>query len=270
MIAFPQENMKRDNWCHISALFARDTNKAVIFRRGPSEWTQQILWDTKTDTFDYGQWIKGGLKVDKCDLSPSGTYLMYFAQKYNASDPAYTTFTAISKPPTFTAITLWPLGDSWHGGGLFITDTQIALDHPADKREADPRHPNTLFTLVEPAKMSWVEEQRMLRDGWKVLQTDKDTQIMEYDALEHGYKLIRKSNYPACSDNRQCRDKYTFSLMDTKTGNKQPLDNVSWADFDQRGRLILALYGALLAADLAEKPLQLHILVDLNSQKAPQ
>ena len=96
------------------ALLARAAPVAVIFRRGPSRQVQLVLWKTDTDTFESGQWFKGRIYERRCDLSPSGRRLIYFAAKYRK--PLYT-WTAVSRPPFLTAVALWPKGDAWGGGG---------------------------------------------------------------------------------------------------------------------------------------------------------
>src|SRR5439155_1621456 len=60
------------------------------------------------------------------DLSPSGDLLIYFAATYR---PPLKSWTAISRPPWFTAIALWPKGDGWNGGGYFVGPHEIHLDH---------------------------------------------------------------------------------------------------------------------------------------------
>ena len=70
--------------CRLFPIFAREKSVCVIFRRGPSKWTQLILWDTETDEITNGQWFKGRIYERRCDLSPDGTKLIYFAQKINS------------------------------------------------------------------------------------------------------------------------------------------------------------------------------------------
>lgn len=71
-----------------------------------------------------GQWFKGRIYERRCDLSPSGEKLIYFAAKYRS--PLYT-WTAVSRPPFLTALLLWPKGDAWGGGGLFNNERTIGL-----------------------------------------------------------------------------------------------------------------------------------------------
>src|SRR5215831_4419387 len=93
--------------CRLFVILAREASKAVIFRRGPSRWTQLILWDTQHDTFVYGQWFKGRIYERRCDLSPDGSKLIYFAAKWRKP---LASWTAISTPPWWTAHALWPNG----------------------------------------------------------------------------------------------------------------------------------------------------------------
>lgn len=115
----------------IYILFAREANKALILRRGPSKWTQLISWDLDSDTFEEGHWFKGRIYEKRSDLSPDGKYLVYFASKYHLGyeNKGYkNTFTAISKPPYLTALALWPVGHTWYGGGFFESDLCVNLN----------------------------------------------------------------------------------------------------------------------------------------------
>jgi hypothetical protein len=108
------------------AILARKEPVAVVFRRGPSKQVLLIKWNLNDDTFEYGQWFKGRIYERRCDLSPNGSLLIYFASKQK---PPLITWTAISRPPYFTALALWPKGDCWNGGGWFVTDKKIRLNH---------------------------------------------------------------------------------------------------------------------------------------------
>ncbi len=71
----------------VHAVLAREADKAVIFRRGPSNQTALLGWDLKSDTFELGQWFRGRIYPYRCDLSPDGKYLVYFAAKYGRTNP---------------------------------------------------------------------------------------------------------------------------------------------------------------------------------------
>ena len=61
--------------CRLFVIVARAAPRAVVFRRGPSEWYQVIAWDTARDVFSDGAWFKGRIYENRCDLSPDGRLL---------------------------------------------------------------------------------------------------------------------------------------------------------------------------------------------------
>ncbi len=83
-----------------------------------------MRWDLSSDTFEAGQWFKGRVYERSCDLSPKGDRLIYFAGKYR--EPLYT-WTAVSRPPFFTAVALWQGLSCWGGGGLFAREDEMSL-----------------------------------------------------------------------------------------------------------------------------------------------
>src|SRR5262245_58312105 len=111
----------------LCVLLARKSSLAVIIRRGPSKSVALISWDTSSDEFRLGQWLKGRIYEHRCNLSPSGQKLIYFAANYRKE---MQTWTAVSRPPFLTALLLWPKGDAWGGGGLFADERTILLNHP--------------------------------------------------------------------------------------------------------------------------------------------
>ncbi len=71
----------------VHAILARNADTAVIFRRGPSNRVATIDWDLKNDTFELGQWLHGRIYEYRCDLTPDGKYLIYFATQWQMGDP---------------------------------------------------------------------------------------------------------------------------------------------------------------------------------------
>lgn len=118
--------------CRLYVILARAAPVGVIFRRGPSKRVQLLHWNTDTDTFTPGQWFHGRIYEKRSDLSPSGELLIYSTQKSSTriqqGDGYSESWTAISKPPYLTALALWPNRSSV-GGGLFVSDTKVWLNH---------------------------------------------------------------------------------------------------------------------------------------------
>jgi hypothetical protein len=155
--------------CSLSVLIAGDRRSAVIFRRGPSRHVLMIRWWLASDTFELGQWLKGRVFADRSDLSHDGELLVYFAGSWRG---AYDTWTAVSRPPYFTALALWPKGDTWGGGGRFAGEQLIAIDHgPRQMRLADGHKLEAGYRAVElsPVDHAAVFDP-MHRRGWETFQ----------------------------------------------------------------------------------------------------
>ena len=157
-------------------ILARSAPVGVIFRRGPSKWVRLVTWDTEHDRFERGQWFHGRIYERRCDLSPEGALLVYFASKQTgrqALKSDYTnTWTAVSRPPWLTALALWPKGDCWYGGGLFQGAGELWLNHHPSKATPHPNHRPVGLRVVpneqaygEDAPVYWC---RLERDGWRV------------------------------------------------------------------------------------------------------
>lgn len=71
----------------LHAILARRGAYAVVFRRGPSDKVAVVGWDRSNDTFTLGQWLRGRIYPLRCDLSPIGEHLIYFAAKYGRVNP---------------------------------------------------------------------------------------------------------------------------------------------------------------------------------------
>jgi len=112
--------------------FAKDNDRTVILRQGPSEVFRMILWHRDSDRFEDGQWLKHKVYVDLCDLSPDGQHFLYFALDGKWGAAAKGSYTAISRPPYFTALALFPQGDTWGGGGAFLNNTLFVADGDKD------------------------------------------------------------------------------------------------------------------------------------------
>jgi len=153
------------------AFLAREKSTGIVLRRGPSRQVQLLKWDLASDKLTPGQWFKGRVYERRCDLSPDGEYLIYFAATYK---PPYHTWTAISKAPFFSALALWPKGDAWGGGGLFEADSKgITLNHrSSEMRLAEGFSLPSNFRVRPHGKDSGGGEDepilsdRYIRDGW--------------------------------------------------------------------------------------------------------
>ena len=166
-------NMKNTrSQVRIYVIQARKSPVAVIFRRGPSNRILLIRWDTANDTLQYGQWLRGRIYERRCDLSPAGDLLLYFAANYRKP---YYSWSAISRPPFLKALALWPKGDGWGGGGHFESGSRIALNHRPNEMTLADGFSVPRWLKVRPfgARPGWGEDnpvwsERLERDGWRL------------------------------------------------------------------------------------------------------
>jgi hypothetical protein len=156
------------------ALIAKHAPVGVVFRRGPSKQVLLCKWDLRSDTFEHGQWFKGRIYERRCDLSPDGELLIYFAASYKSP---LRSWTAVSRPPYLKALMLWKKGDGWGGGGLFSSPRQILLNHRSNEMiRADGLKLPESFSIKPLGEHSgWGEDDpiwptRLVRDGWKPAQ----------------------------------------------------------------------------------------------------
>lgn len=269
--------------CRLYAILARSARVGVIFRRGPTKWVQLIKWDTATDSFEQGQWFHGRIYERRCDLSPDGSKLIYFASKLNRhtlNDPDYTyAWTAISKLPYFTALALWPKGDCWHGGGLFENNRTVWLNHKPDVAKPHPEHRlRGLKVIPNPQAQGEdgpIYDRRLTRDGWALKQRGsfhykgrgwetERSEIWEKTNKANGTTLameLVEINF------KKLGGPYVERFSVVTHGTTIPIGEADWADWDQRHRLVIARAGKLLEGHINTGAVEWRELADFNSNK---
>jgi hypothetical protein len=227
-------------------LLARQAHVGVILRRGPTEWWRVTLWDTKRDTFAGGQWFRGRLYPSKCDVSPNGQLFIYFGGKFNrrSMDSGYgDTWTAVSRPPYLTALTLWPIGTTYLGSGLFIDDRTVIVS--ACSLAHHPNHPPGPLRLADCS--SWKpDDPRLVRPwnrGWRRVSAPGATGLRKpCGDLILGRELLE---CPA-----RWRTLYTVYRAD---GDPTALFEAHWADWDQQGRLVATVGGRVMVGKVTSR-----------------
>jgi len=237
---------------------------AVIFRRGPSKEVEVIRWDFSRDTFERGHWFRGRIYEKRCDLSPDGKLLVYFASKFNrhtAGAAAYTyAWTAVSRAPWLTALALWPKGDCWWGGGLFVSEHALWLNHKPEEAIPHPGHrPHKLKVEANPEAHGEDEPiyvRRLERDGWVMRQAWQS----EWRGLSQCYRTITPGEHLKSQaggplsilltrriDRLSYRERFT--VEGTAAEVSLPPGPLEWLDWDHRDRLIALSGGRVWVAE---------------------
>jgi hypothetical protein len=268
-----------DHPCRLFAIIARRAKTAVILRRGPSRHVRLSLWHTATDTFEHGQWFIGRLYQRRCDLSPDGSLFIYFAAKHGRPDPDYAySWTAISKPPYFTALALWPKGDAWHGGGLFLNAKTVWLNHHPCQADPHPAHrPRGLRIEANPhvcGEDGPIYYKRLERDGWDLVNEGiqpgwnaptPDPPTWHKPAPNQKYHLAMQYMGYFTGAYGDPHD-YRYALVKSATGEQTPLEGATWAGWDHRGRLAFTRDGKLYAVPPQDFAPDIPPIADFNGQ----
>lgn len=155
----------------IFGIAASASPRVVLFRRGPSKQVLCVLWNTATHEFFAGQWFKGRIYEERCDLSPNGDKLVYLAA--DQRPPMYA-WTAVSRPPFLTALALWPNLGTWGGGGLWDTNRRLMLNQMGVPKlgQGFQKPPGLEVRPIAPwagrGEDDPIRTMRMKRDGWQL------------------------------------------------------------------------------------------------------
>jgi hypothetical protein len=221
-----------------------------------------IRWHRSADTFQFGQWFKGRIYDHRCDLSPSGERLLYFAADYKKP---YYSWTAVSRPPFLTALALWPKGDCWGGGGQFETENNILLNHRDGEMTLARSFRRPKFVKVAPfgAHSGWGEDSPLFevtlqRDSWNLINPGK--------VIEHSFnspvwftfdppEIWSKPNPTVKTlvlhrmltgiHRRGGSTFVTEAAVLTKRATALRLGEIDWADWDTNGDLLYSQDGCL-------------------------
>lgn len=270
----------------LHVVLAREASQGVILRRGPSYWVRAILWHTDTDQFEGGQWLRGKIYGDRCALSPNGSLFLYFAAQYQHSRHGYEgTWTAISKPPYLTALALWPLGNTWGGGGMFIDNRTICLNH-CGTTEPHPEHkpPKHLRVIVRDEQLTKRDRaalEQIKAQGWQLVHSPTGARNPSYGygrrvddppiwhrphpANERYYLAQRYYGY--IPEHYSGPTLIEYALGDWINNVEIPLEGANWADWDQRGRLVYTRDGQIFAQEPQHIGTFARPLADFNDQK---
>ena len=260
----------------LHVLLAREASTAVVIRRGPTRHTAVLGWDRRTDGFQLGQWLYGRIYERRCDLSPDGKHLIYFAMNGRWQSSVKGSWTAVSRAPYLKAVSLFAKGDCWNGGGLFRTSNQYWLNDGCghEVREEDRR-------LLRVAAPPWPESYggecpgvyyvRLQRDGWKMKYTSPDGeggQLSLFEKRIDRHWVLRKQAH-ATLHRPPGRGVYfdTHELFNSRTAQVVRRRGWEWAEVDG-DRLVWAADGCLHSGRIGANGLEGEkMLHDFNAMR---
>ncbi len=238
-------------------ILAREAPTAVIFRRGPSKAVCTVSWDRRNDRFEVAQWLHGRIYERRADLSADGKHLIYFAMNGKWQSETRGAWTAVSRAPWLKAISLFPKGDCWNGGGLFLDNRRFWLNdgcgHPplqeSDEVSCDPSYaPSEHYG----SECTGVYYPRLLRDGW----TLRERRGVRFNActcfektLPHGWTLEKTAHEQVGAPPGKGCYWDEHALLNESAGTVLAYPDWEWAEFDN-GRLLFCRQGSLFAVSI--------------------
>jgi hypothetical protein len=244
----------------IHILLARSAPVGLVIRRGPSKQVATLLWDRVRDQFELGQWLKGKIYERRCDLSPDGKHLIYFAMNGQWESESQGSWTAISRAPFLKALAIFPKGDCWHGGGLWTGNEtywlndgyghSVLRDARSFRRDPDGQ-PSESFG----GECLGVYYPRLMRDGWALIERVKFAKCKKKDVFEKpiGKGWVLRKLAHAEVDHPAGKGCYwdEHELVAPGSGSSIACPTWEWAELDGR-RLVWAAGGKLYCAQVSK------------------
>ncbi len=264
----------RDTPCRVFVYLASAAPIGVILRRGPTDWARLSLWDTNADRFEHGQWIKGRVFERRSDLSADGSLFAAFVRQSGGREPpGADTWIAVSRPPFFSALAVWFVGGTYHTGAFFPDRTSLWLGFQSETGPDRGSVPSWL-KVAPPREIPYIDRtpewtdrtvhfNRLLRDGWELLERDAYRTLWR---RRHGVRPLVLHMMHTFEDFRLEGGPYVveYTVWDEAACREYVVGRASWADWDQRGRLIVARDGQLLNWHLERR--EFEVLADFNGQ----
>ncbi len=234
-------------WGSLFVLLASESRKAVVFGRGPSRQVLLFSWDRETDRVTPLQWLKGNVHEHRCDLSPSGEWLVSFA----ALSEKLPSVTAVCRLPSLAPMALWPKYELHGGGGLFDSNSSLRLDHGPDEQALAPgmRPPEELQVApLRPAPSRAddlaIFELRLFRDGWCRL-SEAGTPVYRKGGSGRSRGLELQMRLSGSGLGGGTLRAAEFCVIDPESSIESPLGWLDWADWDSTGELLFARGGRI-------------------------
>ena len=242
--------------CRLYVYQAAAAPIAVVLRRGPTDWVRLSLWHMDDDRVEHGQWMAARVYERRCDLSPDGRLFAYFVRKESSrtfADVGADSWIAVSRPPWFRALALWAIGGTYCAGAFFVDEGSLFLGGTTDAPDRGGLPP-WLRPYASPPFVDhtndWTDRtvhfNRLLRGGWTPIpDVSARTPWWEKRSPDGGRAIVMMER--ADGDFTSYGGRHVVEYAVREDANERVLDlgQATWADWDRRGRLLMARDGAI-------------------------
>jgi hypothetical protein len=264
----------------IHLLAARTQPVVIVIRRKPSKVFHVLRWNTRHDTIEAGSWFFGRLYEKRCDVSPAGDWMIYFASSQHRGGT--TSWTGLAQPPWLRTVAHVPGTGTWMGGGFWRDARTLCVTAypgwpaPALRDERMPRLPFAVqrHDWVRDAGDLEVLTHRFDRD-WTAVEAESAPRTT---VASGGNWSVRGVTWTwSRRPSARHPELRVRGPVDTATGfefllPRSPalLADADWADYDALGQLVFARAGVLYRCTLddlrAGRPTQ---SIDLEPLQPP-
>jgi len=205
-------------------------------------------WDPEVPSYESGAWLRGTIYPQRCDLSPDGRWLAYFALKGSARWELGRTYVAISRLPWLTALAAWATHGAWTRGVHFVED-------PSVWQVSEPDHGDVgairgrfglrvarADSFAVERRRGWVETAdtppRSPDDAWDEHRGDRIEMEKGRPGGDGSMRLTVRGTYAGARELYGIRTDARYELHGS--GQRRVLEGVQWSDWDPSGRLLVA------------------------------
>lgn len=214
----------------------------AVFRRGPTQWSHIGRWDLASLRYEPGAWLGGRIFPRRCDLSPDGQFLSYFAHKPSATWELGEAYVAVSKLPWLTALHAFATCGTWTRGYCFAKDASEHAHEIPGKPISYTLQPIPAVQFATERRCGWEEAPdcppRDPRDAW-----DERRNARMQKRQPGGLRLLCVESLGHAGGEfgrEQAVDGLRVQYSLEAGGRLTLLDEVQWADWDGEGRLLVA------------------------------
>jgi hypothetical protein len=226
----------------IYCITATEAPIVAVFRRGPTNWSHVGQWDLACLRYESGASLGGRIFPRRCDLSPDGRFLSYFAHKPSATWELGEAYVAVSKLPWLTALHAFATCGTWTRGYFFTQDGTASAHEVPDLPIPYKLQSIPAVQFATERRRGWEEApdcpSRDPRDAW-----DQHRNARMQKRQPGGQRLLCVESTGHAGGEfgtEQAVDGLRVRYSLEADGRLTLLDDLQWADWDRDGRLLVA------------------------------
>src|SRR5215467_664534 len=234
--------MKKKVPPRIYCIPASEAPVVAVFRRGPTNWSHVGRWDLAAGRYEPGAWLRGRIFPRRSDLSPDGRLLCYFAHKPTAKWEQGEAYVALSKLPWLTALHAFSTCGTWTRGFFFTEDGGFDNFQDAKLPISYGLRSIPMVQFANERRRAWEETRDSpSRDPKDVWDQHRNARMKKRQPLGNRVLYVESVGWAGGEFGvNQAVDGLRVRYSLESDGDLEQLDELQWADWDRKGRLLVA------------------------------